>query len=197
MIDLESLHVQRKSLADWHAASRPPPSLHVRSYGRLAASRPPPNLRAAGAPRRANKPAQQEITCIQKAKITCRFNQFTSFDWLTSQTPYLPLRPSRPRICRFAPRVPVFLVAMAVVFPEALPFPLIGPFDGPRNRSRHMPITREMLEELQPIVLPISGWMFLFKQDLHPYGGELQFAKDQDWRDGPTIYKYKLSGQSL
>jgi hypothetical protein len=91
----------------------------------------------------------------------------------------------------------VFLVAMAVVFPEALPFPLLGPFDGPRNRSRHMPITREMLEELLPMVLPLSGWMTVFKKGLHPYGGELQFAKDQDWRDGPTIYKYKLSGQSL
>jgi len=123
MIDLESLHVQRKSLADWHAASRPPPSLHVRSYGRLAASRPPPNPRAAGAPRRANKPAQREITCIQKAKITCRFNKFTSFDCLTSQTPYLPLRPSRPRICRFAPRDPVSAASPLVFQSSSLRWP--------------------------------------------------------------------------
>jgi len=77
---------------------------------------------------------------------------------------------------------------MAVIFPEALPFPLIGPFDGPRNRSRHMPITREMLEELLPSVLPLSDWVRLFKSLLHPYGGHLQFKKDQNWIDGPTIY---------
>jgi len=77
---------------------------------------------------------------------------------------------------------------MAVIFPEALPFPLIGPFDGPRNRSRHMPITREMLEELLPSVLPLSDWVRLFKSLLHPYGGHLQFKKDQNWIDGPTMF---------
>jgi hypothetical protein len=75
------------------------------------------------------------------------------------------------------------------IFPKWLPWPLIGPFDGPRNKSRHRPITEEMFKYG---VAPVSHHVRRFKRDLAPWGGHMKFLKNQDWKDGPGYHGYVL-----